>query len=552
MGTRVTIGAYSYEAASFTVSESSSPLAGGDTSGGVGDISVDIPAPFEDLTHPLLRFGSAWLIDQPITIKDSRYGTTTGSVIGAGVSNGIISVSATSRLAKLNIYNVNAKPFIGTLGGAFQYYLSLAGITSEFYVDPLVSTVPLTLRGFSGELWFYLKQLAASRDCDISLVSGIIVLRPIRTRTAETGRFIAVDPTTGIGSLAQTIEIYWYQSTAITDQLVYPPGGWVPEVEVLTVNAGETTEYQLELSASVTTIQAPVASTSVASGYTASSVYTIVADDGLPVPVAQWAANGGSLVVKVNPDTTSLTVTLVGATGIPVLGGNIAKSFSVALVSGASGNRYSTLRIVGTGVSYLRTKQVLRTGVSSTQTSNLIGETIDNVFITNLQDLYRIGLRSAARYAGLVPVVSGSVTAINKRGDSGSVDYPTYGEVKSALDPILGVGFSYSASQTRYLTVNLLPNYGAVQDYWFDTVRSDFANQAFGNVNGARIKDPVSKRWYRIRQGSITPASVQFDGEDDLLYGDFGAQYAGVTYSTLQTARAGLTYQQDRMVGLIG
>lgn len=552
MGTRVTIGSYTYEVINFSVSESSSPLAAGDTSGAVGDINFSFPVPL-DPTHPVAMYGAGWLIDQPITLSDSRLGYTLGSVTNADPGMGSINVTGSSRLAQLNIYNVQAQPYIGTLDGAFAYYLSLAGITTSLSVDPAVASRTVTLRGFTGELWLYLKQLAMAQECDLSLVSGVILLRPLRTRIAEKGRFITDAPKSGAGGqLAQTVEVYWYQSTAITDQLVYPPGGWTSDVEVLNVNAGETATYQLDLSASVSAIQTPVMGTAVASDYSASSVYTIVADDGFPVPVAQWNANGGLLTVTINPDTVTLTVTLVGATNIGTATGTNSKAFSVALASDTTGSRYSTLRIVGTGVQYIRDKKVFRTGVGPSKTANAVGATVDNIFLTDLNSLYHAGSRLALQYSGMVPSISGSVTAINKRGDSGSAAYPTYGTVQAALTTTLGAGFTYAAAQTYYVTTSGFSNYAAVDAYWLSTVQSDFTNQAFGNVNGARIKDPITRRWYRIRNGTITPGNISFDADDDLTMEDVRASVTGQTYAQVQTKRNSLTYQQDRMVGLIG
>jgi len=500
----------------------------------------------------LFKYGASWLIDQDIRLSDSRYGYTLGTVKDASINGGLVSISGESRLAKLGTYGVNAQPFVGTLEAAFTYYLSLAGVTVDLFVDAAVATRNVVLRGFTGDLWHHLKQLAASQECDISLVSGIILLRPIRTRVADAGKFVTNNPQVGSGAFAQSVEVYWYESAEITDELVYPVGGWSPDVEVLNVNAGETAEYQLELSASVSSIEDPVMSTAVESSYDASSVYTIVGDDGFPVPVAQWAANGGSLRVTINPDTTSLTLTLTGATNIGTASGSTSKAFSVALSSDTTGSRYSTLRIVGTGVGYTRSKKVFRTGVPANKTATDVGETIDNVFITDLNELYHVGSRAALRYSGLLPSVTGNVTAINRRGDSGSAEYPTYGAVEAELTTTLGAAFTYADAETYYVTTSSLADYVAVSDFWFATVQSDFANQAFGNVNGARIYDPITKRWYRIRNGSISPTGIGFSAEDDLTFDDVAGTLTGRTYADVELTRTDLTYQQERMVGLIG
>src|SRR5690606_11121151 len=117
----------------------------------------------------------------------------------------------------------------------------------------------------------------------------------------------------------------------------YPPGGWSPDVEILNVNAGEIAEYTLELSASVSAIQTPTMLTSVTPEHATSSVYTIVANDGLPVTEALWSSRGGSLIVRINPDTQSLTIRMRGATGVPLSTGGAATNFLVALASDPSG-----------------------------------------------------------------------------------------------------------------------------------------------------------------------------------------------------------------------
>lgn len=71
-------------------------------------------------------------------------------------------------------------------------------------------------------------------------------------------------------------------------------------------------------------------------------------------------------------------------------------------------------------------------------------------------------------------------------------------------------------------------------------------------MNGARVYDRSSARWYRIRSGSITPTGISFDAEDDLLFSDVETYFAGMTYAQVQAARSGLTYQQERLVGLRG
>lgn len=547
MAVKVRIGDRPYEIDNYTVSEDATPLSAGDSTGGVGTITLNLAVPE---TGPVADYGPEWLIGEDIRLDDSYAGFTLGTVDAVSIddSGQVLSLTCLSRLSDLNVFNIQAQPFVGTLGAAFEYYATLAGVTTGVLVDNTIATRPVVFPGFEGELWFHLKQMAAAQDCDISLVSGIILLRPIRARVAERGRDITRSSTAGGGPLAQTVEVYWYDSVAITDELVYPPGGWNPEVEVLNVNAGETAEYQLELSASVSSIQTPTMLTFVPSDYDATSVYTVVADDGLPVDPTQWADNGGSVEITINPDTKTLTVNLVGATNIPVASGGLSKSFSLALASDESGSRYSTLRIVGTGVSYTRNLKVFRTGVPESKTATVVGETIDNPFITDLETCYRAGTRAAKRWTGLVPSISGSVTAINRRGDLGQVSYLTYGQVQDFIFSDFP-GPQYWNVEDNYHIITG-GTYGDIKNYWYDYVKDDFTNQVFGNVQGARIWDGTRRRWFRIRSGTINPANIAFDSaDDDLTHDDMEETYTGMTYGDVQNLKTDFTYRQDYLAG---
>jgi len=548
MGVRVTVAGRIYEPESFETTEEATPLSAGDSTGGIGTISVTIPYPDESENDPVSVFGPTFFQGKAVTLTDSYLGYTLGKVHNVSDQRdaGTFTLAVLARLDELNEYNIQAAPYVGTLGGGFAYYLSLAGVTTDYLVDPSIASRSVIFPGWNGELWFHLKQMAAAQDCDISLVSGIILLRPVRDRLVAAGRDISRSASSGGGSLAETVEVYWYESTAITDQLVYPVGGWTPEVEVLNVNAGETAEYQLELSASVSSIQTPVMNTFVAEDHDSSSVYTVVADDGLPVDPTEWANLGGSVSVSINPDTKTLTVRLVGATGVPTSTGANSKSFSLALASDESGSRYSTLRIVGTGVSYSRAKVVFRTGIPPEDAPTLVGETIDNPFITSLSSLYDAGTRAALRYSGLVPSISGTVTGVNQRGDSGILASLTYGEVEAALTVTLGSGFTYAAEQAFFAG----QTYEEVESYWISQTDTDYENQAIGNVQGARVWDSVTRRHYRIRSARLGQDGISFDSaDDDLTYSDLLISFTGMTYAQVETTRSGMTYHDDYLIG---
>lgn len=549
------------EIADYSVSEDATPLAAGDSTGSVGTFTLSIPrpdpsaAPVVSVIHAstlLAPGGESFFIGSKVTLSDSRKGFTLGTVNAASSSDdgGMIEMSGTTRLGQLNVYGIQAQPFIGTLRDAFTYYVGLAGIDTDISVDPGIETRPVVFPGWHGELWYYLKQMAAAQDCDISLVSGVILLRPIRTRIAAPNRDTLRSRALGGGSLAQAVEVYRYDNRAITNELVYPPGGWVPEVQVLNVNAGEEEEYTLELSSSLSSIQAPTMETFVPQDYDESSVYTIVANDGLPVDPGLWSDFGGSLTVEIAPDTTHLIVRLRGAVGVPLASGEEAASnFSVALGSDFTGNRYSTLRIVGTGVAFNKQKVRIRTGVPASRTATDIGVTIDNPFISTVNDLYRAGVRAAKEFTGASYSLTGSVISVNRRGDTGQVSIPTYGQIHEELENTLGSGFTYDDLETHYTSEGLL-TYRQIRQFWIDFFADPDVDQVFGNVQGARVYDRRSRRWYRVRQGRLVPGGISFESaEDDIIWRDIQDKWAGKTYGWVQARLGFYTYQQVELLG---
>lgn len=535
MGVRITLGGSVVEAVSYSVQESATPLSSADTSGGVGEIRFDVP-------HIP---NSQMLIGSEVRLADTRKGVTLGSVLSINPARGsaLDVVTCVSRLGELNIYNVQAQPYIGTLRGAFLYYAGLAGITTEVFADELIADKPVVFPGWNGELWFYMKQMAAAMECDIALVSGVILLRPVRSRAAVTGSDLDSQISVGGTSLAQYVEVYKYDNRPITDELVYPPGGWTDEVTVISVNAGETVEQVLQLSASVSSVTPPVIQTFVGQFDNDASVYTVVGDDGLPITPSAWAGAGGSLTVSINPDTTSLTVTVRAPQNLPNTSGERIKVYSVALAADASGSRYSTLRILGTGVAF--NKEVVRvpTGVTASQTAQEVGATVDNPFLSNWNDVYRAATRIAKSFAGAFMTLSGTVLKVNPPGDSGAVDYPTFDTVQAEVS---GLTFDQ---------VDALPEFAGktfdeVEEYWYDFVRSGFSNQVFGNVAGARVWDKKTNRWFRSRSGDITTAQIGYSADDDVTFDDFQAVYAGLTFDQVTALNAGLSFEKQDLRGL--
>lgn len=532
MGIRLDIGGELYESESYNVSEDSTPTSSDDSTGSVGTFEFQL----KDVQDSFLLEG------KDVLLADSRRGSTIGFVKSVQeIDRTTVSVRCQSRLGRLNIYSVQAQPFVGTLGDAFRYYASLANQVTEVFIDPQIEFRPVIFPGWFGELWYHLKQMAAAQECEVSLVSNIILLRPLRVREATDNRDVERNRTYGDTRLARAVEVYRYNNAAITNELVYPPGRWTPETEVIAVGAGETISRVIELSSSVTSIVQPEMQTFVAPDYDATSVYTIVGDDGLPLTPAMWADYGGRLEVSINEDTTSLTVTITGPTGIVGGRGEAISTYSVALGADFTANRYSTLRIVGTGVAFDKKKMRIRTCVPDQLTGTDVGITIDNPFIDTIDDARRAGVRAARWFAGERMEINGVVTSINKLGDDGDATYPTYADDQDNWE-----GDTYSQVESAYSG----QTYGEIEAAIREATHDDFDNQVFGNAGGARVWDWKSNHYFRIRTANIGTSTIEFSGEDDDTHEDHQNTYDNLTYAQEEAIFAGRTYSERDRLGL--
>ena len=537
MGITININGKRTELSSYSVREDSTPLAGNDSSGSVGTIGVDVP-----------HFrGDQILLNKTIEIIDTENGYTLGNIkqVSPSYSSQINGVDADSRLGLLNI-EYQVQPFTGRIEDAVKYYLQLGGINEDVLVHPDIADTIIDVPGWFGNLWVGMKQFAAGIECEFALVSGDIVFRPVRLRTARQGRDIDRSIQADATQLARSIEIYYYNNDYKVNSLVYPVGGWSPEVAPLTVPAGEYIEHKLEISTSLDYVKQPTCVTSVAQTYDADSVFTVVGSDGLPITPAQWAAYGGKVEVEIGEDTKSLIVKITGPSGLIQNNGEPQRQFSLAQASGTSTNQtYSTLRLIGDGVHF--DKQLLKvyTGVEPVRTSEEIGATIDNPFISTLEQAYATGMRAARLYTGRSIKLDGSVSSINNIGDTGVFAAQTYADVELEY-----VGQTYGDVGT-YI-IGAYDTYDNFQQFT-STAGGDnpnVANQTFGNVAGARIYDYESGRWYRIRSTTITQDSISFSADDDLMLSDVDTSFAGLTFGQVDTLYSGYDYFDGDLLGV--
>lgn len=568
MGIAISINGMSVEAIDYTVTESASPLSAGDSRGGVGSIVFTIPEIDPDTPSipggalaKLKTIGLASLKGAPVKLVDDRRGVILGVVTDASKTSGsgTYSVTCETRLRSLNIYGVQAQPYVGTLHGAFEYYLGIAGVDTDIQItDVNLAARPVSYPGWYGDLWHHLKMLATAEDADIALVSGVILMRPVRERLARINRTTGVTFDLGAGNLALAVEVYQYNNRQIVGEMIWPPGDLDGEDQVFSVNAGEVTEYALELSSSLSSLVQPSPEDWVSPYEMSASVYSVMTNDGQKVPAAKWKLHGGSVLVIPNEDTKSARLIIRGAEGLSVVDpsgekgeSREATSFSLAEYSDGTTGRRSSLRILGSGVAFSKTKVTIPTGVSPSLTENLVGITIDNPFMSTAAEVYRAGTRAALEYSGINPSLKAEVISVNRKGDSGNQASLTYGEVDAHFKALWGSGVTYGGVRSGLQPLGIT-TYAKLDAYILSISPHVFESQVFGNVAGARFFDKETRRWWRIRRASILDGAMSIEADNDLLYSDVLAHFASLTYSEVNAIFSGMTYEEATWAGLYG
>ena len=540
MGVMLKIGGQRVHPTVYQVNESSTPLAGGDSSGAIGTIEVEVAA---------LPFSPIGLnAQEELSLVDTRLGSTIGTT--REVSHGRIdasgfSVMASNRLGEFNI-ETQVQPFSGRLEDAFRYYCSIANIDSGILVDTAIANRQVNFLGWSGNLWNHMKMMATAIGADLNLISNNVVLRPVRLFEAIRNRNVDSSATIDSTDLALKQEVIWYPSTYVNRGLIYPAGGWRSDITPLSVPAGETVTTTLDASkdvlASIFSIEQPVAQYFVSQAHDSSSVYTVVGDDGLPIQPAQWADFGGSLSVAITPDTQGLIVTMTGASGLFQSNGQPMKTFRIGLASSASSqDTYSTLRVVGRYISTRQESLILPTGVPEYRTGQEFAPTIDNPFLDSLGAAYSAGVRGARRYSGRRMSISASVSRLNRRGQTGTANYPPYSYAQG-----LWGALTYAGVQA----LNAPKSYATIRAEFYAAVQDSFDNQVFGNAPGARFWDQSTGRYYRVRSAATSWSDMNIEGDDDLTNGDVQNAFQGMTYAQVGARFTGQTYYKANVRGL--
>ena len=487
---------------SYTVEEESTPIDVSDSTGATGRFTVPF---FSNSLVAVKRMRR-----KIVRLEDKGQGSTQGIARVPSGSSSSITVAVDSRLSLLSVERT-AQPFDGTLGDYFIYLLGLVGITTDYFVEPALADKSAVFPGWQGDVWFYMKKMLSAKGAEVSLVSNMVIMRAPRGRITVDKRDLDSSWAVNDENLALSVEGYYYNNVYRLKSLAYPVGGWNEDVQVFQVDSEETVEFDIPISSSLLSVEQPVSMNFVGKDEISDSVYSVTSNDGFPYSAAQWDAEGGKVSVTINKDTRSITIKIVGPSNTRYA------PFRIAASSGPS-DSYSSLRLVGRGVFFDKKLVSMNTAVSPDLASQEIGFTVDNEFISTLEELYDALIWPLARFGGSRQTIDIRTTGINRSGESGTYAYPKISEFNSEAALL---GWADIAAFNSYYTGNTIQEFN---DLWAARTADSFVNQAFGNVAGARTKRDFA--WWRIRRATIEPSSISYTAEADTTLGDFSAEWS--------------------------
>lgn len=511
---------------SYTVTEDATSLNLSDTQGGVGGIEFTV---IEDDSFD----GSILLPGEPFTLLDPRAGILAGLVDSATVSNGV-ELGVTGSTALLPLVSEHVVPaFSGTLGGAILYYASLCGISSGIQLDPIIAVKSVALPSFTGEVWLQIKKLAAVHQFEIAAVGDAIIIRQPRLRSVDVQKYTNTRFNFGNGQAARTVEVHYYNNEWKDDEQVYPdPESSILDRNIISVGAGETVVTNVPLDMWVGTIDPPSQVLSLPWDNTsATSVYAVVDKEGAPVSVTDWQNAGGLMTLEIGADGKSIDVTVRGAAT------NERAPYRIASSSVDMEYQYAALYIAASGVAFKN--EMISSGTGANEETLPVDSvhTIDEPVVSTLHDAHVVMANAVAALSGLSQTLEATSTAVNRRGETGQIAYPTFEWFNGNY-----VGEAtfdeFNASLPPDMTFDEFNSFLATM------VENDFETQAFGSISGARVR--YRDAMYRITSATSSPGQFVWQAELDTTFADWEEVYgsADLTFEQFNAIWEGKTFEQ--------
>lgn len=414
-------------------------------------------------THPHSRL----LIDNQLTMTDSKRGTFVGKVGSLSLDTQTVSADVFSPFDKLNVTK-RVDPFHGTLKAAFEAYLASSGLTSGQYSVDASFTDNVVFPGWNDTIWNGLKMLCVAVNAEMYFISGVIYVKPRGLRSIIMNNIDSESFGIELGQKSKKSKFTRNKTQWVSGAIVYTAK---PKDSSESIDYNETKDITLTSKVSLASVNQPEYAQFVFDTYVdyvqgsaigtvpteyLNGFYTFRNKNGDIVPAASAAQFGAKVTAALTDNPYEIKLTITGPTI------QYATPWSLEFR-----DDYPSLGLTGTGT-------LVESDVVEFATGSAIGdeenEYTDNPFL--VMDKY---LQNTAYYTN---------------------------------QEICGPNTTFSFATDKIEEAN---------------------NQEFGYLPGAIFSYGGSK--YRISSASYTYSGISIDAKQYVTFADFNAKWSGKTYA---------------------
>ena len=320
--------------------------------------------------------------------EDERFilsDTDHGRVMDVGFSDGLVTITADSDLAKLNRW-YSVPPHIGSFS---NYVALISNITGASITSPV--NIPLMIvPGYEGNVWDHFRQLISAYNLELG--SDAEVVRRPKHETIEVDTHLT---THGWNINAQEstewVNVLWRDilKTGNSIEVLAPK-------EHLSVEAGETLVQEIEIPGSLLSVNQPVCVDYVPANtdYSGSTgVYCVAGNDGKPILASRWKNGGGDLRVELTDDPSIVRVIITGSSAEEY------SPYQIAATAGSS-SYYNSLHVTGSGMLWREQNFRTHTGAPRSNSEKETETEITNPFVVGYDMAVDVALRAAKTNSG--------------------------------------------------------------------------------------------------------------------------------------------------------
>lgn len=473
-----------------------------------------------------------------LVADSTEYGRTELTVASVSQTSSTWSVTANTILSKLNVTGSIKPVYQKDAATCVAQFFTAAKVASSAYtlqVDSAISSKKYTVPAAEDNVWTVFRKWLSANELDFCYVFNTFVIYPQRTRVVRV-QDVSSDWTISVNTDngdVKTIKTYIYNRTAFTNGLVFPPHATAyprsdkqfasTDINAISVAANETTETEIELGAEVTSLGQPthVLSVPMSSGAAninaatyPNGIYTVVGQDNKPITPAQWAAEGGSLTVELQPNGHTAKVTVTG------MNNSTLGPFRIAESDGSTD--HASLYLIAASGQYVDIDMI------QFDTGALYGDDtmeLDNPSIDTLTKAYRAAQAAADTRNGAVVTLNWSGadpvrSAFKDFAMSWAIKAPTLGDVSDFTgSPLPAKAEAVWPAGTTMAKID-----SDLKNFMKDDATRSSRRQSFGRLAGARFY--LQGFWWRVSTVSWSDGGVSLTATMDQTVADLARRYA--------------------------